>query len=164
MRRGVTPARYTDLSHSMSFTDTHRTAEWRREAFARRLIKRGVWAAWLFATLNAITAVMLFGVPDGPDWRSSLPLLAWAASLIIAARRIQSGGRADACVLFVIFFAGDVMRWFSGHRPGFAGLAISVVTLVALASAVLGTFALARLQHDADRISTVRGSDVGAAV
>src|SRR5688500_14218678 len=99
----------------MTVSDTRRRAELRgREAVARWRMRGGLWAARLFATFNALSAILALVGPGGPHWRVAIALIFWATGLIIAAQRIENGSRTDAIVLFAIFLVGDLARWLSG--------------------------------------------------
>jgi hypothetical protein len=125
-----------------------------REAVARWRLRAGLWAAWLSATACAINAVLAVIGPGGPQWRVAISFAGWAAGLIIAAPRIESGSRGDAVALFAVFLVGDLVRWLTGHGSFWSGV-LSVLVLLALGNAVWGTFALARIEHEKAEIPPV---------
>ena len=140
----------------MTLSDTYRRAELRgREAVARSRLTGGVWAARLFATGNAMAAVLAIVGPGPPLWRAGISLGIWSAGMVIAAERIENGGRLDAALLFAVFFLGDVVRWLSGRHSGVLSLLISVVVLFALGNAVWGTFALERIRRERETVPDV---------
>ena len=130
----------------MSVEDTRKRAELRgRDAVASWRLRGGVWAAQMYAALTAVSAGLAIITPGGPFWRPAVFLAIWSAALAISAKRIESGSRLDACVMFLVFLAGDVARIVAGRQHGPLGLLISGATLLALGNAVWGTFALHRV-------------------
>ncbi|HEV7705630.1 MAG TPA: hypothetical protein VGO46_15135 [Gemmatimonadaceae bacterium] len=136
----------------IEITDTHRRAALRgRESVARWRIESGVWSGRLYGVFYGVLALLplVSGGIAERRWVEATMLVLLAASILVATEQMKRGSRLVACLLFALFAAAQFSEWRTQGRSSLSGVFWAVLIAGGLANGIWGTFALAKVQHDA---------------